>query len=358
MATSNNTDDDDARPRFPCLYDEVIEASMMAIIVFGMVGLRRLARESKKATNSGATEEEAILELPMASVALRDYYIANKEKVKGLMKTKVFDSMGHILGGGVNGELEPNIAAGTLHHVGDEREQQECVYCITTDSHRKAIYVSFRGSITLHDWIQDSKLVMADIDNPLIGQGYDDQPDMVRVHLGFREYLYNNAPSVLATSAKNIAESAKSTFISTGMKILKSPQNALSGQSSNSKIKQEGSSEKEKDDKEDLLNPPTPCKVDEILSKVQTLVDKLTDDYKVYIVGHSLGGALALILAMEAAAKLKTKMPVTCVTLGNPRAGNLNFRYVIQVSGFSIILTLDPFRELYHTQCGSNLLIF
>jgi hypothetical protein len=306
MATSNDTPDD-TQP-FPCLYEEVIEASEMAVIVFGMVDLRKYARK----TASGDT----ILKLPMAAADLRDFYTTHKDQAKKFMKRKDFESLGRILAGGENGELAPHIEGGTLCHVGDENASHECVYCITTNSSRKCIVVSFRGSITVKDWIQDSKMVMADVENPLRDQ--QDQPEMVQIHYGFREYLYNNAPSVIASSAQKIATSTGSIAKNTKDKVVR-----------------RGASKDEQDDEQkaaEILNEPSQCKIDEILTKVQALVDELPDDYKVYIVGHSLGGALALVLAMEAAAKLRTKMPVTCVTLGNPRTGNLNFRQVIQVS--------------------------
>jgi hypothetical protein len=303
MATSNDTPDN-SQP-FPCLYEEVIEASEMAVIVFGMADLRNYAR--KTASASG----DAILQLPMSATDIRDYYTSHKEKAKKFMKKKDFESLGRILAGGENGELQPHIEGGTLCHVGDENASHECVYCITTNSSRKCIVVSFRGSITVKDWIQDSKLVMADVENPLRDQ--QDQPEMVRIHYGFREYLYNNAPLVIASSAKKTGSIAKNT---------------------KDKVVRRGASKDEQEDEQkvaDILKEPSQCKIDEILTKVQALVDELPDDYKVYIVGHSLGGALALVLAMEAAAKLKMKKPVTCVTLGNPRTENLNFRHVIQV---------------------------
>jgi predicted lipase len=72
-------------------------------------------------------------------------------------------------------------------------------------------------------------------------------------------------------------------------------------------------------------------KVALIMGKVQAMLEEL-DDYSVYIAGHSLGGALSLIFAMEAAVQLKTPYPVTVFALGNPRTGNLDFRHVICVS--------------------------
>lgn len=49
--------------------------------------------------------------------------------------------------------------------------------------------------------------------------------------------------------------------------------------------------------------------------------------------GHSLGGALALITSLEAAVRFSVKekkSPVTCITLGNPKAGGQTFRRVVQ----------------------------
>jgi len=49
--------------------------------------------------------------------------------------------------------------------------------------------------------------------------------------------------------------------------------------------------------------------------------------------GHSLGGALAQITSLEAAVRFSVKEkkpPVTCITLGNPKAGGQTFRRVVQ----------------------------
>jgi pimeloyl-ACP methyl ester carboxylesterase len=77
-------------------------------------------------------------------------------------------------------------------------------------------------------------------------------------------------------------------------------------------------------------------KIEEILEKVQALLTE-HPNYKVYVAGHSLGGALSLVFAMEAASKLVTKQPVTCIVLGNPRTGNLAFRQVMHVSFFIFV---------------------
>lgn len=47
--------------------------------------------------------------------------------------------------------------------------------------------------------------------------------------------------------------------------------------------------------------------------------------YDLRVAGHSLGGALASIFAFECAADDEIPKPVTCITSGAPKVGNLDF---------------------------------
>ena len=64
-----------------------------------------------------------------------------------------------------------------------------------------------------------------------------------------------------------------------------------------------------------------------ILDEIMNLQTEY-DGYKIYITGHSLGGALGLLAALEIAEQLgRTDQPVTFVGVGNPRAGTeVSFR--------------------------------
>ena len=73
-------------------------------------------------------------------------------------------------------------------------------------------------------------------------------------------------------------------------------------------------------------------KISTILRQLQ-LVYETRPDYKLYIAGHSLGGALALITSLEAATQfslIQGKPATTCITLGNPKAGGVEFRQAIR----------------------------
>jgi hypothetical protein len=75
---------------------------------------------------------------------------------------------------------------------------------------------------------------------------------------------------------------------------------------------------------------PQKNKIDIILDQVQVLLDA-NPGYKVYITGHSLGGALALLTSVQASVRFaRPGIPVTCVTVANPRVGDNRFRGAIQ----------------------------
>ena len=66
-----------------------------------------------------------------------------------------------------------------------------------------------------------------------------------------------------------------------------------------------------------------------ILDEIEQL-EKQYDQYNLYVTGHSLGGALGLLAALEIAARFGEKnRPVTFVGVANPRAGTeVSLRYI------------------------------
>lgn len=326
MMSSDEDPAPDVEP-FPCLYDEVMEMSLSAASVFGIADLRRLTR-------SGDFEDQTILQLPASGGDIKAFFQAHKELLKEKIKTRDYNALSILFDDGPgqrddrstsssSSSFQDVVNCATLHHLGDENASHECVYAVSSNSMRKRIVVSFRGSITVQDWIQDSKFIMADVTNSF--RGVDpESPETVQIHYGFKQYLYDDAPSILPSSVHSIVPTANK-----------------SGSSLNSNAKGIQHGERE------VSNISTKqSKIEEILEKVQTLLDE-HPGYKVYVAGHSLGGALSLVFAMEAASKLVTKQAVTCIVLGNPRTGNLAFRQVIHVSLLiSIFNWYNTFRYL------------
>lgn len=56
-------------------------------------------------------------------------------------------------------------------------------------------------------------------------------------------------------------------------------------------------------------------------------------DYKLYVVGHSLGGALSSMVAFKLAGSNKKWIPkpVTCISFEGPMNGGVEFRDAFQV---------------------------
>jgi pimeloyl-ACP methyl ester carboxylesterase len=68
---------------------------------------------------------------------------------------------------------------------------------------------------------------------------------------------------------------------------------------------------------------------EEILNNILDCL-KLYPDYKVFISGHSLGGALALLVAFYASADVRLPKPVTCVSVGSLLIGDEHFGRAFQ----------------------------
>jgi len=75
---------------------------------------------------------------------------------------------------------------------------------------------------------------------------------------------------------------------------------------------------------------PDKRKFDEILEDVKPLLEA-NPDYKLYVTGHSLGGALATIVSFFLACDDSIPKPVTCLSFAAPRVGDYAFREATQV---------------------------
>lgn len=111
------------------------------------------------------------------------------------------------------------------------------------------------------------------------------------------------------------------------------------------------------------------CKCQKIMDEVVELVHRYPD-YKVYTTGHSLGGALSTLFALEAAADPRIPKPVSCFSIASPKVGSLSFRRTFQslershqlrclrISNYKDLVTLLPDRGslscLYIICCQSH----
>jgi alpha-beta hydrolase superfamily lysophospholipase len=85
-------------------------------------------------------------------------------------------------------------------------------------------------------------------------------------------------------------------------------------------------------------------KFDQIMENLHKLLAKYPD-YKIYVTGHSLGGALSTLLAFKLAALEDERInkPITCLTIASPRVGNLDLRRAFQVNFANLLVELTPY---------------
>ena len=78
------------------------------------------------------------------------------------------------------------------------------------------------------------------------------------------------------------------------------------------------------------------CAFNDVRDEVVSEVNKL-DGYALYVTGHSLGGALALIATRE----LDTRGLAACYTFGSPRVGSAEFGSPIKTPIYRVVNTAD-----------------
>lgn len=165
----------------------------------------------------------------------------------------------------------------TLREYDDKHQQHELVYAVAVDDINKRVTLVFRGTDNdltfFSDWSTNMHMSKTAVPLPdsLKGKVVFDS---VELHSGFYNYLFNK------------------TF----------------------------------DDSDD----PERKKYDEIMADVKPLL-AANPSYKLYVTGHSLGGALSGMTSFFLACDDSIPKPVTCLNFASPRIGDSKYLQAVQV---------------------------
>jgi hypothetical protein len=246
---------------FPTLYDEARDMLDVSILTYAYAALREYAHKSP----GYYTGEESILD--DKPVTAKDIYtfikdnsdvLKNEESFKGEGGEFNFKQFQAVLDDGESG----NMKDADLITYNDKYFRQ-LFYGIILNRSGKRIVLSFRGTQSLPDMIDDIQVAGATVDNPLFGVTPNQQRTF-QIHKGFYNCLFKDM------------EGGKTKF------------HFIMDQ----------------------------------LNKVR----REHPDYKLYVTGHSLGGALATLFAFFASipaySGYVSPFPLTCVSVASPLVGD------------------------------------
>jgi hypothetical protein len=305
------------------VYNEAKDMLLSAILTYGVVHLRRLARKQlsqQQNTTTSSMLAEQLLFLPIEAkdvvrlvAKYRDDIVQEigREDTVDLYLNAFdaiqSDSSSHAL------ELEMNSATFQVSIVSfdvvvvdDDNADNELVYSISVDTSRRRITVAFRGCSTRTDWLVCANTLLKEVDNPVkeddgtrrsssrmsssstLSSSKRRQPSKICIHSGYYNYLFSPL-----NSRKEDNHAPIGTDKHTG-----------------------GS------------------KFDAIIGHLQSLM-KQYPGYQIYVTGHSLGAALATVFTFHAAASGRLESShtsyhddpptITCINFASPMVGNYDF---------------------------------
>jgi hypothetical protein len=226
-------------------------------------------RRRARAGEFDAPTTEKILTMPLSHVQVWEVITANKAALTKDLSPKSLEAA----------VARSHLSRTTFITVDDEFEQDEFVYSVELCPVRKRITVCFRGSSTKMDWATDFQLYMKEVANPM--RAHRGQDETIRVHNGFYNYLLE--PNLRDRKGPN-AE-------------------LLSG-------------------------------FKKIMSRhILPLFQAHPPGFKLYVTGHSMGAALAILFAFYAAAEPDAVIakPVSVFSIGGPYVGDQSFRSAHQL---------------------------
>jgi hypothetical protein len=169
--------------QWPSIFEEANDMLDASLIMYPIAELRNVARMFPEEFS----DPSDILKEPISAKEVEQLLVDNKETLMshftnetlGVL-SKVMDTIVARQKADVGKHREPTA---TLVDFSDDNSKSELVYAIGKDDTRKRVTVSFRGSVTSRDWLQDAQIWMEKIANPLAH--IKGQPKVVRIHHGF-----------------------------------------------------------------------------------------------------------------------------------------------------------------------------
>eukprot|EP00977_Amphora_coffeiformis_P019483 scaffold7295_cov167-Amphora_coffeaeformis.AAC.5 len=303
--------------QWPNLYQEADELMLLALLMYTFTDLRHLAKEGKLSDNASMLTLPVTLSTVLRTIQANQQAIEKEaagheqhemaqsalESIQERYNTQSSTTGKSWLDSFTRMQNAAPEEPATLLAFGDENPDKELVYGVGIDHIRKRVTVAFRGSVTATDFFTDACIEFNRRENPLHNKNKSEteaaavegtnsqqqhqQKPTIGIHHGFDEYLLKRR-------------------------------------------KADGGE----------------CKYDEILKIVHEVfaVGTRREEYKLYVTGHSLGGALACLFAFEVAASDDSgtvPSPVTCVSVASPRVGDEAFQ-----SAFSALEAEGKLRHL------------
>jgi len=258
---------------WPTIYEEADDMLDASLLMYPIASLRQLAKDSPELF--GEDDAKEILKEPNTIRAIDTVIDKHAEVLRKHLEPSAYRVMNDAL----DAIVDRQDAAGSKHRatllqVGDDNSKQELVYAILVDSALQRIIVSFRGSTTTKDFIMDAQLWIQTIKNPF--SETKNQAKKLGIHNGFHDYLFY-----------------------------------------------ESTSTKEGEDVQ--------IKYEVIINQVVEVLNN-NPGFKLYVTGHSLGGALSNLFAFMASSRHDIPKPVTCVSVASPYVGDRRYRAAFRLS--------------------------